>query len=133
LTPLKEKRIKSIVLNIVLFHHTFITKPRGDQMAVSRYKIKHFDVVSVGKIGAVVGLIIGFIYGIIFAFVISLFGAAAVSSSGFGPFVAFGALFMFLIFFIGGAIAGFIGGVIYAFIYNVAASFVGPIEVDLET
>jgi hypothetical protein len=31
-----------------------------------------------------------------------------------------------------GLIGGFIGGAIYAFIYNVAASFVGPIEVDLE-
>jgi hypothetical protein len=34
---------------------------------------------------------------------------------------------------IGGLVGGFIGAALEAFFYNVAASFVGPIEVDLET
>jgi hypothetical protein len=102
-------------------------------MTVSRYKIKHFDVVSVGKIGAVVGLIVGFIYGIIFSFFVAVIGTAAASSAGLGPLAGFGVLFVFNVMVVGGAIAGFIGGVIYAFVYNVAVSFVGPIEVDLET
>jgi hypothetical protein len=99
-------------------------------MTVSRYKITHFDVVSVGKIGAVVGLIVGFIYGLIFSFMVGVFGAA---TAGFGPLAGLGVLLIFVLMVVGGAIAGFIGGIIYTFVYNVAASLVGPIEVDLET
>jgi hypothetical protein len=50
------------------------------------------------------------------------------------PVFAFlwGAGFVFVLAIVLGRIVGFNGGAICAFIYNIAASHVGPIEVDLE-
>jgi hypothetical protein len=63
-----------------------------------------------------------------------------VSDGAMGPFLKLlhpvlagpGAGLVFLMAIIMGLLVGFIGGAIAAFIYNVAASHVGPIEVDLE-
>ncbi len=107
-------------------------------MTVTRYKIKHFDVVSVGKIGAVVGAIIGLIYGILFTFLFAAFmvvgsSAGVGSSTPLSPLVGLGAAGIIILGLIGGAIGGFIIGIIYALVYNVSSSVVGPIEVDLES
>jgi hypothetical protein len=98
-------------------------------MAKVTYKVTHLGVMSVAKIGAILGLIFGLIYGIIFAIVIMAVGSAAPGMESFG---ALGAGMVLVGGIIGGLIGGFIGGAIEAFIYNVAASVVGPIEVDLE-
>jgi hypothetical protein len=96
---------------------------------MSMYKLKKVNVLSVAKIGAILGLIWGLIWGIVTALWVSSLGLIAKSlfpMAGLGA----GLAFVFMILF--GLIAGFIGGALWAFIYNVAAGFVGPIEMDLE-
>jgi uncharacterized membrane protein YGL010W len=92
-------------------------------------KLKHLNVLSVAKIGAIVGLIFGLIYGIILALVVWSLGpiaGAVVSMAGLGA----GLIFVSSIII--GLLAGFIGGALYAFFYNVASGLVGPIEMELE-
>ena len=101
-------------------------------MAIMKFKIKHFDVVSVSRVGAVFGLIIGFIYGIIFASIVSIIGVAA-APLRFGPIMGLGAVVSIIVGIILGLVVGVVIGAIYSFFYNVSASVVGPIEVDLET
>jgi hypothetical protein len=95
-------------------------------------KIRYVEPLSAGKIlGAIYGAL-GLLIGAVFT-CISLI-AAAVAANQAGPFGAFPAvmgLFAVVFFPVFYGVAGFIGGVITAFLYNVAAQFVGGIEVDL--
>jgi len=96
---------------------------------MSMYKLKQLSILSVAKIGAILGLIWGLIWGIIMALWISslgIFARALIPMAGLGA----GLVLLFMIIF--GLIIGFIGGAFWAFVYNVAAGFVGPIEMDLE-
>lgn len=96
---------------------------------MSTYKLKHLDVMSVAKIGAILGLIWGLIWGIVMAIWISSLGILMRNlfpMAGLGAGVAFVAMLIF------GLIGGFIAGAFWAFIYNVAAGFIGPITMDLE-
>jgi hypothetical protein len=104
---------------------------RGIFMTLTTYSVKHLGVMSVAKIGAVLGLIFGLVEGIIIGIMAVIIGSAA--TAGFGPLLGMGVggLIVFFAIIIG-LIGGFVGGAIYAFIYNVAARYVGPIEVDLE-
>ncbi len=89
--------------------------------------IKRFDVISVGKIYGMLGVIMGAIVGIIFlllAFIGFPLGGAS-SSILLGLF----SLILYPIFL---GIGGFINGVIIAFLYNVAANWIGGVKVDLE-
>lgn len=95
--------------------------------------LKSVGVWSCGKIAAAVYGAMGLLIGAIFA-VISLFGAAigsAASGSGeawFGALFGVGAvIFMPLCY----AFFGFIGAIIGAVIYNLAAQFVGGVELEL--
>ncbi len=96
---------------------------------MSTYKLKQLSVMSVAKIGAILGLIWGLIWGIIMALVV---GSMGVIARNLLPMASLGAGLIFVCTIIFGLIAGFIGGAFWAFIYNVAAGFVGPIEMDLE-
>jgi len=96
---------------------------------MSTYKLKHFNVLSVAKIGAILGLIWGLIWGIVTALWISSLGMIAKSLF---PMAGLGAGLAFVFMIIFGLIAGFIGGAFWAFIYNIAAGFIGPIEMDIE-
>jgi hypothetical protein len=100
-------------------------------MALTKYSVKHLGVLSVAKIGAAIGFIFGLIEGIIIGLVVAVVGTAAIG--GLHPFLGLG-IWGLVVFFavIVGLIGGFIGGAIWAFVYNVAASAIGPIEVDLE-
>ena len=92
-------------------------------------QLKRLNVLSVAKIGAILGLIFGLFEGIILALMVWSLGpiaGAVISMAGLGA----GLIFVFSIII--GLVAGFIGGALWAFIYNVASGVVGPIEMDLE-
>lgn len=96
---------------------------------MSTFRIKSLDVMSVAKIGALLGLVFGIIEGIFMAAIIGTIGAFAKSVM---PMAGAGAVVVFVMCVIIGVIGGFIGGAIWAFVYNIAAGVVGPIEADLE-
>jgi hypothetical protein len=96
---------------------------------MATYKLKTLDIWSVAKIGAILGLIWGIIWGIVMALWIGTLGLIAQSLF---PMAGLGAGVAFVSMVILGLIAGFIGGALWSFIYNIAAGFVGPIEMDLE-
>ena len=85
-------------------------------------EIKKLDVLSVAKVGAIIGLIWGIIYGIIGA------GGAGVMFAEMPLMAGAGAALMFVLGIVGGLIWGFIGGALTAFFYNIAAGWVGGIE-----
>jgi hypothetical protein len=96
---------------------------------MSTYKLKHLDVMSVAKIGAILGLIWGLIWGIVMAVWISSLGfimEGLLSMAGISAGVTFVVMLIF------GLIGGFIAGAFWAFVYNVVAGFIGPIAMDLE-
>jgi uncharacterized protein YacL len=72
-------------------------------MATTRYKIKHFDVMSVAKIGAIGGLIGGIIYGVVIGLVLSAFRTAPY---GLGPYTGMTPIFFLIIMVILGLIGG---------------------------
>ncbi|HTY15711.1 MAG TPA: hypothetical protein VMC42_08395 [Methanoregulaceae archaeon] len=96
---------------------------------MTTYKLKKLDIWSVAKIGAVLGLIWGIIWGIVMALWI---GSLGIIAKSLFPMAGLGAGLAFVSMVIFGLIAGFIGGAIWSFIYNIAAGFVGPIQLDLE-
>src|SRR5947209_6034673 len=101
--------------------------------------IKRLGVLSIAKIYglicAVFGLIIGVFYGLIFAvFGAMLSGLGRSSSSGSGAVGAgVGFVFAVILFPILYGIIGFIAGAIGAAIYNLAAGWMGGVEMDLDT
>ncbi len=105
--------------------------------------IQKVGVVSAGKVMAVLYLVFGFLigglYGLMFL-MLSVFGSTlAATDPAFSDFASLGvgggvaaslALVICLPVFYG--IIGFIGGVIMAAVYNVAARFVGGLELEVE-
>jgi len=89
-------------------------------------EIKSIDIFSWAKIHALFGIVIGLVYGICVAFVFGLFGLAKEMSG----VVAFGVMSI-IIFPIVLGISGFICGAIMAFLYNIFASKVGGVQVEL--
>ena len=101
-------------------------------------KVKKIEMLSFGKLQAIIMLIVGLLAGIVYSFgglIIDIFVSLSwITSSetpglSYGTVLAFGALIgMPLIF----AIFGFIFGLIEAFIYNLVARWFGGIEIKLE-
>jgi hypothetical protein len=91
--------------------------------------LRAVGVMSVAKVSAVLMAIAGLIEGIVFAGLGTMIGSLAEGT----PMAALGAFgFMAIIMFpIGGAISGFVGGAISAILYNLVASRIGGIELDL--
>ncbi len=91
-------------------------------------EIKRIDPFSLGKIygltGAVVGLVIGILLSIVHMIVGAAAGEIAALSSLFG-----GMAFLLVPIFYG--IVGFLGGIIAGIIYNICASWVGGIKIEL--
>ena len=98
-------------------------------MAVKRVGVLSFARIS-GVVGAGLGLIIGVIYGLI----IMTVGAAMMSGRG-GPGAGFGivgGLFAMILIPAFYGVISFVFGALYAFVYNIAAGFVGGIELELQ-
>jgi uncharacterized oligopeptide transporter (OPT) family protein len=90
--------------------------------------IKRVGAISVGKIFALIYAIFGLIIGIIFA-LISLVGGAIAGEAFSSAIFGVGSIIYFPIMY---GIMGFIGGVLTAFVYNLAAGWIGGIEVETE-
>jgi hypothetical protein len=90
--------------------------------------IKRVGAVSVGKIFGLIYAILGLIAGIIFA-LISLVGGAIAGEAFVPAIFGVGSIIYFPVMY---GIMGFIGGVIVAFVYNLAAGWIGGIEVETE-
>ena len=104
---------------------------------MAKMQVKRVGVLSLAKIYAVTmaafGLIFGVIYGLIFMVVggaIMAGGGRDSGTAGAGSF-AIGLIMMVAIPVTYG-ILGFIGGLLGGVVYNVAAGFVGGIELELE-
>jgi hypothetical protein len=97
--------------------------------------VKRVGPLSVAKNAAVLYAVLGLIVGGLFslAAVAGAFGSAAADDSGIGAGIAgimgVGAIVMFPIFY---ACIGFVGAIIACALYNVVASLVGGIELDVE-
>ena len=97
---------------------------------MAQIEFKSFDVVSVGKIYAVMGAVVGLLYGILIAIFASLMSSlAGALGANMGGLAAMGVLAI-IVAPITFAIMGFIGGLISAFIYNVVAGWVGGVKVN---
>lgn len=93
-------------------------------------EIKKLDVISVAKIGAILGLLWGIITGVIAALTISAVGISSAIPQM--PAISTGAIsiIILIVYIAGGLIYGFIGGAISALLYNVAAKWVGGITFE---
>lgn len=98
---------------------------------MAKVEWKKFDIVSVGKICALLGLIGGFIMGLIMAAISGIAGGIATAAvPGMGALGAGLGIAVIIIFPIFYAIGGFISGVIGAFLYNIIAGKFGGIIVE---
>jgi hypothetical protein len=101
-------------------------------MEVKMRQIKRFEPISVMKIAAICYALFGFVEGAIFSVFLATIPFAARNGANMPRFLApvFGVLSIvfFPILF---AVIGAIGGGLGAVIYNVAAKYVGGIEVEV--
>lgn len=97
-------------------------------------KLTRMGVLSVAKVYGIISAIFGLLIGAMFT-LMSLFGGAmvALAGEGGGGFAAllFGgmAIIIMPIFY---GIMGFVGGAISAWIYNLAAGWIGGVELELD-
>ncbi len=97
-------------------------------------KLKSIGVLSLGKIMGIIygvlGLIGGLIWGLV-AIIASTFGAFAAESAGplFGILLGVGAVIGLPLLY---GFFGFLGGLLVAWIYNLVASRIGGLELNLE-
>lgn len=95
-------------------------------------KIKKFNPMSVMKMAAICYAALGLLEGILFAVIFSAIGATGMPPETprfIAPLFGVASIFIFPCLF---AVIGAIGGGLGAVIYNVAARFVGGIEVEVE-
>ena len=98
--------------------------------------VKRIGVLSLGKVmGAIYGGF-GLLFGVIFSFVAVIgtaFGTAFEGASGaealLGAVFGIGAVIFLPLFY---GLMGFLGGLLMAALYNLAARFVGGLELELE-
>jgi membrane-anchored protein YejM (alkaline phosphatase superfamily) len=88
--------------------------------------IKSIEIISWAKIHALFGIVFGLVYGVLFAIMGTAIGAAysmpGATTLGLLSIIVFPIIF---------GIMAFICGAILAFIYNIFASKVGGIEIEL--
>lgn len=93
-------------------------------------KIKRIGVLSVGKMFLIVYALFGLIAGAIFTLV-AITGLSMSGESGAGAGILFGIGAIIILPIIYGVV-GFISGIIFGAIYNIAARYVGGIEMEVE-
>lgn len=93
------------------------------------HEIKKIGALSAGKFMGILYAIIGLVIGIIITLV-SIVGSSIGADIG-GGFWLFG-IFSFIGFPIGYGIMGFISGIVAAGGYNMVASWIGGIEIEIE-
>ena len=101
---------------------------------MAKMQIKRVGVFSYAKISAVVMAGIALVIGIPLGLIMMVIGAAALTQDGAagGVGIGMGLAYMVILPIIYG-LMGFIFGAVGALIYNVAAGFVGGIELELES
>lgn len=104
---------------------------------MAKMQVKRVGVFSYAKITAVTCAAFGLIFGIIYGLIFMVFGAALMAGAGRdGAGAGAGGIVVGLLMMIGipifYGVIGFIFGIIGALIYNIAAGFVGGIELELE-
>lgn len=97
-------------------------------MTAQTYVIRQFDIMSVAKFCAVLGILWGFIMGLFVAAGVGAMGSM-MGTFGLGFLGGVAALIFMMIF---GAVAGFIWGAIVALVYNLVAGGCGGVEMELE-
>ncbi|MFE4105868.1 hypothetical protein [Almyronema epifaneia] len=99
-------------------------------MASRKVMIKKLDILSVGKIQALVLAVLGLIIGVFIALMSLSMGTAMGNNSPMAGLVGgIGAIIFIPLFY---AVIGFIGGIITAVVYNLAASAIGGIEMEFD-
>ncbi|WP_342679570.1 hypothetical protein [Methanofollis sp. UBA420] len=95
-------------------------------------EIKRFGIISVAKISGVIYCVIGLIFGLLFA-LISILNMAAPSDGGMVTAGLGSVALLILAFAIAVlyGILGFIFGGLIAWVYNVAAGWIGGIEMEI--
>lgn len=93
--------------------------------------IRRFEPLSVGKVAGVLYAAVGFVVGIIVSLAATIGGLAGRTEFGAltGGLVGIGAIIVLPIFY---GVLGFIVALIAAWLYNLAAGYVGGIEIDLQ-
>ena len=104
---------------------------------MAKMQVKRVGIFSYAKISAVITSAFGLIFGVIYGLIVIIFGAAMLAGGGRDTGAAgAGSIVVGLLIMIGlpifYGILGFIFGAIGALVYNVAAGFVGGIELELE-
>jgi serine/threonine protein kinase len=104
-----------------------IVGAQGDTAMV----IKRFEPLSVGKVAGILYAAMGLIVGVIVSLAATMSGLAGRGALGVltGGLVGIGAILVLPIFY---GVLGFIVAVIAAWLYNLAAGFVGGIEIDVQ-
>lgn len=91
----------------------------------TKFRVRRISVLSAASVLAFVGVLFGLVYGAIVMVVGGAIGLGVFSVTVGGALnLAVGPIF--------GALGGFIGGAAFAVFYNIAARFIGGIEVELE-
>jgi len=93
--------------------------------------IKRFEPLSVGKIAGVLYAAVGLVVGVIVSLAATIGGLAGRSEFGAftGGLVGIGAIIVLPIFY---GVLGLLVAVIAAWLYNLAAGYVGGIEIDVQ-
>ena len=91
--------------------------------------VKRIDVLSAGTMLGAIYVLIGLIVGGIMSLAALAGAAAGGNGAAMGVITGVGALIFIPVFY---GVLGFIAGAIGAVIYNLVASFVGGIRIDLE-
>ncbi len=89
--------------------------------------LKHIGVLSAGKISALASALIGLILGLLLIIVGSIFGASLGASGIFAGLGFFSLLTLPIIY----GFMGFILGVVGTLFYNIVASWVGGLEIEI--
>lgn len=106
---------------------------------MNKLRIKKLGVLSVAKMYAAMAFVISLLISIPYGLFIIVFavsgglGAGGEAGLAFGGFGIIGGIAVMILIPIVYTIMAFIGGAIGALIYNIFASFVGGIEIEIES